>query len=251
MSIATQATGKRDPGSAIGLGSSLLLAAFRQGATTNFASGADLIRVGESPRQVHRVKSGLAYASWKFADGRRAITDLLLPGNIVGLKSMRASQMSWSVVAAGPVRCWSMAAESLRQMRAESQPVDSYLDTVLLEAFGRVERLTASVARLDAHERVAGMLIDIYERQLPRPLPDRHRFSLPLTQQQIGDHLGLSGVHVNRVLQRFARERIACVKSRSVTIGDLRRLRLLASGASRATPHAAEVSRGSFAATPR
>ena len=55
-------------------------------------------------------------------------------------------------------------------------------------------------------------------------------YNLYLTQQQIGDHLGLTGETVNRVLRWFAREDIAFVERYVVIIRDMSRLRRLARG---------------------
>ena len=55
-------------------------------------------------------------------------------------------------------------------------------------------------------------------------------YNLHLTQQQIGDYLGLTGVHVNRVLRWLLREHIALVKGYVVIIHDMSRLRKLARG---------------------
>jgi DNA-binding transcriptional regulator LsrR (DeoR family) len=74
------------------------------------------------------------------------------------------------------------------------------------------------------------MLIDLYDRLRRRRLIARSSFNLHLTQQQIGDHLGLTNAHVNRVLRWFACEDIALVKRYVVIIRDMPRLRRLAQG---------------------
>ena len=51
-----------------------------------------------------------------------------------------------------------------------------------------------------------------------------------LSQEQIGDHLGLTLVHVNRTLRRLREERIALVDRQVVIIQDIDRMRQLARG---------------------
>jgi hypothetical protein len=58
----------------------------------------------------------------------------------------------------------------------------------------------------------------------------RSTYNLYLTQQQIGDHLGLTGETVNRVLHWFAREDIAFVERHVVILRNMPRLRRLANG---------------------
>ena len=55
-------------------------------------------------------------------------------------------------------------------------------------------------------------------------------FNVPLTQEQMADHLGLTLVHVNRTLGRLREERIVLVDRQVVIIMDLDRLRDAARG---------------------
>jgi len=75
------------------------------------------------------------------------------------------------------------------------------LTSLLIEARRRSVELAVRIARLEALERIGAMLIDLYDRQRRRRLIARSSYNLHLTQQQIGDHLGLTGAHVNRVLR--------------------------------------------------
>ena len=51
-----------------------------------------------------------------------------------------------------------------------------------------------------------------------------------MTQEQIADHLGMTMVHVNRILRRLRDERLVMVDRQVVIIMDLDRLRELAHG---------------------
>ena len=104
------------------------------------------------------------------------------------------------------------------------------LTSLLIEARRRSVELAVRIARLEALERIGAMLIDLYDRQRRRRLIARSSYNLHLTQQQIGDHLGLTGAHVNRVLRWLSHEDIALVKGYVVIIRDMPRLRRLARG---------------------
>jgi DNA-binding GntR family transcriptional regulator len=58
----------------------------------------------------------------------------------------------------------------------------------------------------------------------------RPTFNLPLTQEQIADHLGLTVVHVNRTLKRLREARLVLVDRQVVIIQDLPRLRQMLDG---------------------
>ena len=53
-------------------------------------------------------------------------------------------------------------------------------------------------------------------------------YDFPLTQQELGECLGLTSVHVNRTLQSCASERLITVEDRRVAILDLPGLQALA-----------------------
>jgi CRP/FNR family transcriptional regulator len=202
---------------------------FRQGQTGFCEPEETLIEAGELPRYVYQLRTGLAYESYRFSDGRRAIVDIFAPGNLVGLETILSSRASGSVVAAGRVKYLAMDAASLHRLMADRE-VGLSFGSLLVEARRRSEELAARIARLDAPERVAAMLIDLYDRLRRRRLIAHSTYNLHLTQRQIGDHLGLTGEHVNRVLHRLASEDIALVQGYVVIIRDMSRLRRLARG---------------------
>ena len=188
-----------------------------------------MIEDGEFPRYVYELRTGLAYQSYRFPEGRQAIVDIYAPGNVIGLETILSLRASGSIVAAGSVKCMAVDTRCLHQLM-DDREIALCLTSLLVEARRRSEELTARIARLDAHERVAAMLVDLYDRLRRRRLIARSTFNLHLTQQQIGDHLGLTGAHINRVLRWLAREDIAFVERHVVIVRDMPRLRRLARG---------------------
>ena len=112
----------------------------------------------------------------------------------------------------------------------ENREIALCFTSLLVESRRRSEELAARIARLEAPERVAAMLIDLYDRLRRRRLVARFTYNLYLTQRQIGDHLGLTPETVNRVLHWLSREDIAFVHGYVVIIRDMPRLRRLARG---------------------
>jgi CRP/FNR family transcriptional regulator, anaerobic regulatory protein len=188
-----------------------------------------MIEAGDLPRRIYQLRTGLAYQSCWFADGRRAIVDIFAPGNLVGLETILSLRASGSIAAAGTVKYSAVDAASVHQLM-EDREMALCFTSLLIEARRRSEELAARIARLEAPERVASMLVDLYDRLRRRRLIARGSYNLFLTQQQIGDHLGLTGATVNRVLSWLSREDIALVKGYVVIIRDMSRLRRLARG---------------------
>lgn len=93
----------------------------------------------------------------------------------------------------------------------------------IMEEERRLHSWVVSLGQGTAEERLARLLIDFRGRLiLSRSLPgDALQYDLPLTQIQIADHLGLTSVHVNRVLKSMRDQGIVGVRDGRVAIGDL------------------------------
>lgn len=55
-------------------------------------------------------------------------------------------------------------------------------------------------------------------------LANQNGFSCPLTQEELGDALGLTSVHINRVLRQLRSEGLLVLRRPTVGIPDLRLL---------------------------
>ena len=85
-----------------------------------------------------------------------------------------------------------------------------------------------ALGRGSAIERIATLMLDFRGRLMQAGIGDGDRFHLPMTQEHIGDHLGLTLVHVNRTLKRLREDGILTVRSGLVQIHDVDALALYA-----------------------
>src|SRR4051794_5093396 len=79
-----------------------------------------------------------------------------------------------------------------------------------------------------ADERIATLLLDLRGRLHQAGSADGDVFQMPMTQQEIADHLGLTLVHVNRVLRRLREAGIVTVQRGVVKVDEMARLSQLA-----------------------
>jgi CRP-like cAMP-binding protein len=85
-----------------------------------------------------------------------------------------------------------------------------------------------SVGRRTALARVAHLLCELYVRLEVVELAGGGRFPLALTQGDIADVLGLTAVHVNRMLKSLRDQQLLTFRGGEVVIHDWERLRLVA-----------------------
>lgn len=210
-------------------GSRKLRQAFMQAQTRFAGRDASLIDADEPDAGAVLIRSGFAYRSCVLPDGRRAILDILAPGDIAGVDHIVLSQPAEEISAAGRVNYQALSAAALRDVALDPAVALSML-AIVAEKRWRADRLAASIGRLNARTRICVMLLDLYDRLRRRGLIDRPRFNLPLTQEQIADHLGLTLVHVNRTLRRLREDRVVLLDHQVVSILNIDELRRCAQG---------------------
>jgi CRP-like cAMP-binding protein len=176
------------------------------------SAGDTISAEGAIPAAPCFIVSGWACRHRVLSDGRRQIFGFLLPGDGLGLQPATTPEPSavvaltaLEIVSAEPVAAAaaSGAAPGLARAIRAMGPQEHGL---LLDHVVRLGRQTA-------YERVAHMLLELQRRLEIAGLGDSQRFPLPLTQEILGDALGLSIVHVNRTLQQLRREQLIELRS--------------------------------------
>ena len=85
-----------------------------------------------------------------------------------------------------------------------------------------------AVPHRSARERLAHFICECHTRLLETGETYREEFSLPLTQQDLADTLGMSAVHVSRTFSQLAREGLVCRNQFQLIILDSDRLKAVA-----------------------
>lgn len=127
-----------------------------------------------------------------FADGRRQFLSFLLPGDLIGFCRQPAPLALSTVTTLTEVQiCPAPDTAALDTAYAMSSALD---EAYLLEQIIRLGRMTAL-------ERIYSLFLELHERLSRAGLVTQTGFDMPLTQEMLGDALGLTAVHVNRMLQ--------------------------------------------------
>jgi len=176
-------------------------------------------------------------------DGRRQIVDVLLPGDIVGLGALFKPRAEDFVHALTEIACGELDHASLFRLLGDPE-VALHVMAQLAAESRRLDTCLTTVGQMVAEERIAALLVAFHRRLEQRQSVMGKSFHFPLTQQQLGDFLGMTVVHVNRVLKRLRDGGIVNVKHRIVVIQDLAKLKHLASGRTYAAAAAAPPGAG-------
>jgi CRP-like cAMP-binding protein len=201
-------------------------------------SGVPLAAASGPSEGIYRLRAGWACQFRDWSTDRRLIVDVYLPGDVIGLDTILRTQRSEQVVTLTSGTIEMIPAQDVLTKVFADRLAALYIARLLCQRQRRVERYLAAVSSLDARSRLAMMMLDFYTRLRRRRLLTGLVYNLPLTQLQIGNYLGLTVVHVNRVLRALRDEQIVNLEKHCVTILDLARLTSLVRNETMASPSA-------------
>lgn len=220
----------------LALGRRKLQAFFRSSPRHTLQAGIALMPASCSSEGVYHLHSGWACQVRDWSSGRRAIVDVYLPGDVIGLDTVLRSRTADQILMLTSATVEAIPRQEVLMEVFGDRPAALYVSWLMGQRQRRVDRLLAGMSGLDARGRLAMMMLDFYLRLRQRRMINGLIYNLPLTQIQIGYYLGLTVVHINRLLRALRDERIASLEKHCVTIIDLARLTNLARNVEKASP---------------
>ncbi|HCX68574.1 MAG: hypothetical protein CMI61_11355 [Parvibaculum sp.] len=177
-----------------------------------------IYRPGETPKRVIVLRSGWALRSALTSDGRRQVLSILLPGDIAGGELVMHDQVRTPVHSVTPVEYCAFDVENLKEI-AKDDPslVWTFVDICFSGREASESRLV-DLGRRNAEQRLARLVLDLHERLTAKKLADGRTIPFPLRQQNIADALGLTQVHVSRVMRSLRENDVVRVKGGVLTI---------------------------------
>jgi CRP/FNR family transcriptional regulator len=182
-----------------------------------------LIEAGTEHPFVYRLISGWAGRTRQLADGRNQFILIFLPGDLFAVKSMFVIRHPDAVQTLSKVVVERIHYQDLYKAYSESPEVSVRCTWQILEEERRLHSWVVGLGQGTAEERVALLLLDFRGRlALSGAIAAAAQtYQMPMTQAQLADHLGITAVHVNRVLRAFRERDIVLVRDGKVTIRDL------------------------------
>ncbi len=190
----------------------------------SFTAGRDLVQQGQSEQAAYILSEGWVCSYKVQRDGTRQIIDFQIPGDFLGLRSvlLRTSDHSFEPVT--DIQAIEVLASDLLEAFAQTPR----LANAILWAASRDEAMVVehlvNVARRDAGARMAHFLLELGARLALVGMGSKAGFECPLTQYHLADALGLSAVHVNRVLRQLRENQLLTFRNGHVTFDNRHRL---------------------------
>jgi CRP-like cAMP-binding protein len=185
----------------------------------------DIVRDQDRPSQCCLLLEGWAFRYKVLEGGKRQIYSFHIPGDMPDLQSLHLQVMDHSLGTLMPSKVGFIPHQTVRAfVRAQPRIGDAFWRDTLID--GAVFReWMAGIGRREAYARIAHLLCELFVRIKVVGLNDGNEFQMPITQNEIGDALGLSTVHVNRTLQELRGNGLISTRNGSVLVHDWEALR--------------------------
>lgn len=186
----------------------------------SFPARRDMIYEGQVDRSAYILASGWVCSYKLLPDGTRQIVDFQVPGDFLGLRSILFRTADHNIEPITRVEASEVQAQDLLDA-FNSAP---RLAAAVLWAASRDEAMVVEhlvdIGRRDAKQRMAHFLLELSARLKLVGLASNEGYRCPLTQYLLADALGLSAVHVNRVLRELREDGLVTFQNGKVTFED-------------------------------
>ena len=188
------------------------------------AAGSDIVREHSRPLHSTLLISGFSARYSTLEDGARQITEINVAGDFIDLHSLLMKQMDHGVVALTECVIAEAPHSGLIDITERHPHLTRllWLDTIIDAAVHR--QWLVAMGRRSGLGHLAHLVCELYLRLQAVGQTGDMTFDLPLTQAVLGDALGLSTVHVSRLISELRGEGVINWSGGRIDILDWRRL---------------------------
>ncbi len=185
----------------------------------------DIVREGDCPSRCCLLLSGFTCTYKVSGDSKRQIMTFGIAGDIPDLQSLHLPMLDSSVRTLTTCHVGFITHEDLHGLCARHPRIAAafWRETLIEGAIFREWLL--NIGRREAYSRIAHFFCEMLVRLGAIGLAEDHTCDLPITQDEVGEALGLTAVHVNRVVQQMRAESLIETKGTRLTIPDWDRLK--------------------------
>lgn len=174
---------------------------------------------------IYLLIEGWATSAIRLPSGQRQIVKIHITGDMMGTPSMVLDTAADTLTAITDCRVAALSFPQLREMlRTHPRLGPLFYMSVQIERLALMD-IVAALGKSSARERLVRLLLDLHDRLTKIGAVENGCFDMPLTQELLGDVLGLTAVHVNRTMRLLEREGLIARAGQRVVLSDLDRLR--------------------------
>ena len=185
-----------------------------------FAGRTCIVEEGERPTQSCMVVSGMVFRSKLALTGRRQIISFHVPGDMVDLQTILFRTADHSIETARSATVVMIPHDAILAAAADHPTLGRafWFDTLVDASIQR--EMLLNIGRRDARARTAHLLCELVVRLRRAGADGAAPIDLSVTQADLADALGITSIHMNRVLARLRREGLITLDGRMLSVDD-------------------------------
>ncbi len=185
----------------------------------------DIVRAGDVAAGVHLILEGVAFRYKIIDDGQRQIIGLLLPGDFCDLQSIVLGPSDHYIAALTPCIVADIPQEQVDSLVFRDSRLARALWWATLVDESILREWLASMGQRPADKRIAHLFCELLLRQQLVGAAGERDCPLPLTQPMLADILGITTIHVSRILRDLRLAGLIQLKDRQLHVPNVARLR--------------------------
>ena len=198
------------------------------GRRKSYTAGTSMVLQGQADQQAFVLAEGWAFSYRLLPGGSRQIVDFQIPGDFLGLRSIMFRSAGQGIEPVTRVQASQVGAGDLKEVFERNPRLGSAVLWAASRDDAMVVEHLVGVGRRNAVERTAHLLLELGARLTLVGLGTKAGYDCPLSQYLLADALGLSAVHVNRVLRDLREENLVTFRNGRVDLTDFTGLVALA-----------------------
>ena len=180
----------------------------------------DIIVEGYEHKALHVVEEGIAIRYKLLGSGKRQIVNVVLPGDIIGFPGCFYEHAVFSVMAVDRMALSHVPLDAFTALCLQRANIATALVWFAAREASIYAEHIIGAGRREPLPRLAHFLLEMLTRLQMVGLATGTSFEMPLSQEGIGDVVGLSGPHVNRMMAELKSSGLIAVEGHEITILD-------------------------------
>jgi len=188
-----------------------------------------LYRTGAALESLHAIHTGSFKTTILDDDGREQVTGFHMPGELMGLDAIGAERHMCNAIALEDSIVCGIPFGGFERLVREIPRFQKHFHRLMSSEITRSQEIMLLLGSMHAEERLAVFLLNL-SKQYAESNCSATQFSLRMTREDIGSHLGLTFETVSRALSSLQRERLIRVQNKDIEIKDLPGLKQFVGG---------------------
>jgi CRP/FNR family transcriptional regulator, anaerobic regulatory protein len=182
--------------------------------------GEAIYRAGEQFHNLYIARAGSSKTVATLRDGREQITGFQIAGDFLGLEGISIGKHTVDAVALEDGQVCIVPYKALEALGNEDRDLQHHFHKIMSREIVRESALLTLMGSMTAEERVAAFLVSLSKRFRERGYSPAE-FTLRMTREEIGSHLGLTLETVSRMLSLLQRRGFVDVRGKQTRILDI------------------------------